>query len=470
MSVVHLYAVVLVSAMAAAIAADAPQITDFAWRGTLALPVGASLARVELPLQAMLHMQSSEAHDLRVFNAPGAVVPFAVLGGADLSRPAPAAVTAVYKAYPLFAANTAGQASRGAVSVQVNTAGAHGSARVRWSDAASPSDMPDSSAQPLQAALFDMRAEKQTVDALMLAVELPHNTLVPVTVATSTDLKDWTVVATKGPLFQFDGADGADAPLNTTVELRQALQLQGRYLRLAWTGQAGVKVQTLTARVVGTQTVPTPLRAALPPGRPDGTSSLSWSLPFAAPVSALHLQAVQDNTFVPVRIQGRSDAAQPWRTLASSVVYRLDGTGSSNPPTPLHGASVRALRVQASQGVALPVGGLQATVEFVPLQVAFLAFGAGPFTLAIGRSQTPAAAVEPSLLGSVAPTGLGALPLATVVSVQIRPATALAGPAPGWLPEGTSLRSVLLWAVLGVGVLVLGGVAYALLRQLGARR
>ncbi|MBV5299755.1 MAG: DUF3999 family protein [Rhodoferax sp.] len=100
----------------------------------------------------------------------------------------------------------------------------------------------------------------------------------------------------------------------------------------------------------------------------------------------------------------------------------------------------------------------------------FLASGSGPFTLAVGRRQTPAAAVEASLLGSVAPAGLGELPLASVASVQTRPETALDGPAPGWLPEGTSLRSVLLWAVLGLGVLVLGGVAYSLLRQLGTRR
>ncbi|MBV5299756.1 MAG: DUF3999 family protein, partial [Rhodoferax sp.] len=215
MSIVRWCGVILSSFMMTAMAADAPQLADFAWRGTLALPAGASLARVELPVQAMLHMQSSAAHDLRVFNAAGAVVPFTVLGGADLSHPAPVVMTAVYKAYPLLAANAASKASRGAVSVQVDTA--HGSAWVRWDGADSPADLSDPGAQPLQAALFDMRSEQQTVDALMLAAVLPHNTLVPFTVATSTNLKDWTVVATKGPLFQFDGTD---APVNTTVELR----------------------------------------------------------------------------------------------------------------------------------------------------------------------------------------------------------------------------------------------------------
>ena len=181
---------------------------------------------------------------------------------------------------------------------------------------------------------------------------------------------------------------------------------------------------------------------------------------------------MQDNTLVPVRIQGRGDAAQPWRTLASAVVYRLDtvGQGSSNPSTPLHGASVRALRVEASQGAALPSVGLQVTVEFAPLQLAFLASGAGPFTLAVGRSHTSAASVDATLLGSLAPDRLNTLPLATLARVEESPPGVLAGAAPDWLPAGTTLRSVLLWLVLGLGVLVLAAVAFSLMRQLAARR
>ena len=55
-------AMLLAGAMAAAVAADAPQLAEFAWRGTLVLPAGASLARVDLPVQAMLQMQIGSAH------------------------------------------------------------------------------------------------------------------------------------------------------------------------------------------------------------------------------------------------------------------------------------------------------------------------------------------------------------------------------------------------------------------------
>ena len=71
-------ALILVTGVGPAQAADVPQASDFAWRATLSVPPGASMARVDVPVQALLGMRSSAAHDVRVFNAAGAVVPFAI--------------------------------------------------------------------------------------------------------------------------------------------------------------------------------------------------------------------------------------------------------------------------------------------------------------------------------------------------------------------------------------------------------
>ena len=453
-------------------AADLPAVAEFAWRGTLTLPAAASLVRVEVPVAALLHMQSNNAQDLRIFNAAGSVVPFSVLGAADVSRSTPVLRTVAYPAYPMFSAVSAGKPGRGEVEVQLTNSGQRSSAWVRFDQTSAAAKTAVRNTQPLQAALFDMRSEKLTVSALELMLDLPVNTLIPITVATSRDLKEWTDVPTNGPLFRFDGAD---APLNTTLELRQTLPLPGRYVKLAWPGHEGVALRSLTGRVASSYKPPAPLRTTLPPGLTEGTNSLKWTLPFATPIAALHLQAGKNNSLVPVRIQGRSDASQPWRTLASSLVYRLDTVGeqgSSNPPTPLYGASVRTLRVETNKGITLPEGGLQATLEFAPLQVAFLASGGGPFTLAVGRPNTSAAAMEASLLGSITPAKWVELPLATVANVQTRapPTGNLEALATRWLPEGVPLRSMVLWVVLGVGVLVLGGVAYSLMRQLAAKR
>jgi hypothetical protein len=43
------------------------------------------------------------------------------------------------------------------------------------------------------------------------------------------------------------------------------------------------------------------------------------------------------------------------------------------------------------------------------------------------------------------------------------------GPLAQWLPRGVEPRTALLWLVLGGGVLLLGGVAWSLLRQLNRK-
>lgn len=456
--------VALLASMAAvgALAADAAAPVEFAWRGTLNLPAGSSLVRAEVPVEALLRMQSSTAQDLRVFNADGTVVPYALLRPADLERSAPQVQTRAYTAYPLFATAAGTKPMRGAVEVRVST---DGSAWVQWGGPnAKGSALPDD-AQPLQAVLFDTRAEKHALAALDVKAELPRNALVHLTLASSDDLQDWRPVPVKGPLYRFDGVD---APASSTLELQRPLNPQGRYLRLGWEGQSGVKVTSITGRVTTQTALPPHLRVALPAGTSDGNSSLSWTLPFATPIAALHLQATQDNSLLPLRISGRADATQLWRALASTVVYRLDtvGQGSSNPPVALHGASVRGLRVEASNGRPLSAAQLQASVEFAPLQVAFLASGPGPFTLAVGRANTEPAAVDTALLGSVSPAKLAELPAVAVQQVRADAPDAPHVWAAALLPDGMALRTALLWAVLVVGVLSLAGVAYALLRQL----
>jgi hypothetical protein len=465
----------------AAISADDVQPKDFAWRATLTLPAGASVARVDVPVDALLRLQTSAASDVRVFNATGAVVPFAVLGNSDLQRATAVTQTNSYPAHVLYAAdaskNVATKAGRDAVQVQVSTASGKGGAWVRWDSAAGA--VPVAGATVLPAALFDTRGDTATWSAVQVQGELPRNALVHMTVETSANLKDWAAVPVKGPLFHFDGTD---APSSKVLEFQQAISVKGRYLRLSWEGSEGVTVTALTGQVASTRTSPPPLRADLGNGALQD-NGLQWRLGFATPIAALHLQATQNNSLIPVRIQSRVDASQPWLMLASTVVYRIDAQGATgrNAATALGGATVRQLRVEPSNAAQLADGAFQATVEFAPVQIAFLASGPGPYTLAVGRAQTGPAAVDASLLGSVLGGAQGAgsaanaaekwaaLPAASIGDVQATAQDA-AGQAAGddWAARLTS-RSAMLWAVLVLGVLVLGGVAYSLLKQLKDR-
>jgi hypothetical protein len=110
---------------------------------------------------------------------------------------------------------------------------------------------------------------------------------------------------------------------------------------------------------------------------------------------------------------------------------------------------------------------LSATVLFEPLEVVFPAGDGAPYTLASGRADTPAAALPLGMLASTTRTPIEALP-------QVKPGAAQSTTAPTeawarWLPPGVDGKTAGLWLVLGLGVLVLGGVAWALLRQLNTR-
>jgi hypothetical protein len=441
-------------------ATDAPSPSEFSWRASLTLPAGASLTRLRLPAEALAQLQSNTAQDLRVFNAAGEAVAFAFAAPPEATAiPAP---TPPYAAYPLFSTASGQRPARGSLQVRLDDAPQHQSVWVQLAghpDAASPA------ATQLPAVLMDTRQATHSISTLTLQGALPANTLVHFTLASSSDLAHWTPVPLRGPLYQFEGVD---APRQLTLELQQALPLQGRYLRLDWAGQQGVRVDRVS--VSPALVAPPRVRAALAPGMADGRSSLTWALDFATPLAALQLSTSRDNTLVPVRILGRNDAAQPWRVLTQTAVYQLGAAGAQtrNPPIALGGVSVRWLRVEASHGMLLPDIPLQASVEFEPREVIFLASGPPPFELAVGRPSTPGAAVALAMLGAAIRVSLADLPQAQISQVRLTPAALPDSRLQRWLPAGVPPRSALLWAVLLAAVALLAGVAYTLLRQLSA--
>lgn len=435
------------------------QPAGFAWRATLELPAGTSLARVWLPPQALLQLQSNDARDLRVFNGAGEPVAFA-FAAPPAAAPMPQ-ITRSYRAHPLFSPAQGAHPARGSVQVRIGEPGQARSVWVQIGGAAT-----DVSAQPstrLNSVIFATQAEKQPLSALTVQAELPANAPVRITAATSPDLAQWAPVALRGRLYRFEGGEGL---ANTTLELEQPLQLEGRYLRLDWEGQEGVSVSAVTG-VVATPVAPTSVRAALPPPVAAGKAAFEWPLAFATPISALALTTPKPNSLVPVRILGRSDAAQPWRQLAQTVVYRLGAAGSetTNPPVALHGASVRWLRVEATHGMELGRQGLEASVDFVPVQLVFLASGSAPFELVAGRAGTAPAHMAAGMLAEAATGKLQDLPEARIGAVVVQERSA-AGPLAKLWPDGPAERTLWLWAVLAGGVLLLAGVAWSLLGQL----
>lgn len=433
---------------------------EFAWHGRVE-PAQPGLVRGLLPASAMLRLQSAQADDLRVFNAKGQPVPFALAAPPQAAAGA-RELTRRFPALPLYGSQSSA-AGKGAIEVKVEDGGAQRSVWVNMAPAGSGTQ---TNGNRLPSVLIDTRAEKRAISALIVHDEMPPNRPVEIRVSTSTDLAQWTPVPVRGRIYRFEGDN---APANDTLELLSPLQLEGRYLRLEWRGEEGVAVSGVTGLIAAPTPRPTRVAATLPAPRADGPAALEWELGFATPLAALELVTQQPNSLVPVRIMGRNKVSEPWQLLGRTVVWRLGHPGGDqvNPAAPLQRPSVRWLRVEATHGMRLEGIPLTAQVVFDPVQVVFVAGGEGPYDVAAGRVETPTAALPLTMLMATTQRKLDELPSATIVPSSEAPAPS--GPLARLLPRGVEPRTALLWLVLGGGVLLLGGVAWSLLRQLNRK-
>ena len=439
--------------------AESPAPADFAFRAPLTLPAGAALARIEVPAPALLRLQSNEARDLRIFNSGGEAVPFALMEPLRADAAPPRERTAGFAALPLFSGNAGARQPQGSTEVRI----ADGGGRSVWVRM----DGSDVAGAPrLDSVLFATRDEKRVLNAIEVQATLPANTPVRMSVSSSEDLAQWSAVPVRGRLYRFDGAG---APVNMTLEFDRPVLLEGRYLRLDWSGQEGVAVTAVTGLVAPAARDAARVSGELPEPRAAGSGALEITTGFSTPIAALALTTPKANALLPVRILGRNEPSAPWRQLGQTVVYRLGMAGSEavNPPVALHGASARWLRLESTNGADLATAQLKASAQFQPVRLVFVASGTGPFELAAGRANTVAGALPlPTIAGTLGTRKVDDLPAATVGTPVIQ-APGDGGPlARLWPGGGGPGKATVLWAVLLAGVLVLGVVAWSLLRQL----
>jgi hypothetical protein len=455
---------IVLLAAAAVQAADELPPSAFGWRGTLETAGHTGLVRVAVPADALARLQSSDAADLRVFDGRGRPVAFALSTPAAPSAQA-RRETGAFPALPLLEADPGTRLPRGAVQLRIDEKGERRSLWVQMGEAGATTQVP--AARPVQSALFDTRQQKDAVTGFVLRAQVPANTPVRFELSTSPDLANWTPAPAQGRVFRFEG-DGA--PANDRLELQAPLKLQDRYLRLDWRGQDGVTVQSVTGLLSAAPAAAQRPALALPAPQADGAAALEWELGFATPIAQLELTTARENTIVPVRLLGRNQPSQPWRLLGSTLVYRLGAPGqeSTNAPAVLQHPSMRWLRVEATHGARLDGVPLTARVLFDPLEVVFPAGAATPYLLAAGRAATPAAALPIAMLAATQTAPVDTLAVVKVGAVQAG-APAMSRVWSQWLPRGVDAKAAALWLVLGLGVLLLGGVAWALLGQVNTK-
>jgi hypothetical protein len=434
----------------------------FNHRAAITIEQAAAFVKLPLPASAYAHTDHADLRDLRVVDAQGGRVPFALLAPRpDETRLEERLREATL--YPLPPRPTGGAPWAAPVDVIVD--GDRVTVRKRGAAA-----MP---AGPSPGWLIDL-GERMPGEPVPRSVRLqwsgPAEFSTTYAYEQSDDLRRWRAGGA-GQVMAV--ASPAGALMQPTVTLVGA---PARFLRLVWGDGSSAP------RLIGAQAVtPVPRSVALDPpseltvatsavpaGKqpPDDDTrrALHFDLGAPLPLVQIDLQLGSGTQVVPARVQARDSPDRPWQPLAGAVFYRLDrGDGvAASPPLGVN-RTARYLRIVPDARAATPDPAQVKLVARVALSsLVFAAQGRPPYALLAGSAHATT----------------GALPLATLVPAldEERPRFGRASLGP-WVEvteamrraeaerRRAALRPWVLWAVLLVGVAGLGAMVWRLARS-----
>lgn len=444
-----------------------------AFRYSAPIEIGRPAPFVQLPLppSAYAHAAQPELRDLRVVDARGERVPFALLGARSEQQTTEREHRAVL--YPLPARPGPDGAWQAPVEVVVEgdrirvRKGGSGRSATR-ATAAGVAPAPARSGGWI-ADLGERKPDDPVPRWLRLQWSGPAEFTAGYRYETSDDLRSWRAGG-RGQLMALASASG---PLTQpSVALVEA---PGRFVRLIWSDAAVAPVVT-GAQVIAPErstvaldapadlvftAVAAPTDKATLPEPSRGT--LYFDLGGALPLLQVDLRFDAGTRVAPVRLQGRNRAEDGWRDLAQGVFYRLerDGSASTSPPLSLR-QTVRFVRVIPDERAApLVAGTTRLALRAQLASLVFAAQGQAPYALLAGSGDAPA----------------GGLPAATLVPNLDDERPRFGRAALGaWREVDAVARRIeterrdarrrpwLLWAVLLVGVAALGSMVWRLAR------
>jgi len=435
----------------------------------LPLNVGANQAVVQLRLPRAVYLaaRSPRLDDLRVFDAAGAPMPYALVDlapQASVSRPsAPAAV------FPVHGPARAGVSVQEGLQIRTGSDGALISVTA---PARAAGDELTDLVLDLQPAAGGARVGAGTaIGALSLTLPPGAGSYsAHIALDVSDNLQDWEPLA-EAAVSWLVNSQGASVQKHRIDFAPHAF----RYARLRWLDGKPIEFAAVHAEYVVQREAGRQLDTLVLQGAPGSEPrDLVYTAPVALPVASVGLSFQGRNIVMPVMIgqyqavRSRDPGARTvlkLQPLINTTFFQLEQDGrrraSGDVAVPLTHAArwvVRPLNA-APERPALRLGWEASTIVFV-------ASGKAPYQLAFGRDGVRGAGVA---LHQVAPgfseRELTALAPATAgeVIVQNRLEQDVESTA---RRSTTGNQQVWLWALLAAGVAALAGMAWHLLRQL----
>jgi Protein of unknown function (DUF3999) len=421
---------------------------EFAYSVSLELSGDGALYQIEVPRPVYEGVTRADLGDVRIFNGRGEVVPHAWK-----PRPTPGTAPAAWVEVPFFPLRGKPGAPIEHLDIRAQRSAEGAIVRIISSEAGK-------TPPALLGYLVDATAFKHPMHVLDLDWrESGDGVNGSLKVEASDDLQRWRMLVSAAPLLSLEF--GGHKLVQKTVDLPAA---QYKYLRLTWpAGQEPIELTHVSIRPSDTVLEPARQWKQVPVRAGDKTGDYRFEPGGRIPVDRLRVTLPEPNTLVPAQVLARNADDQPWRTLASGVLYRLthDGRDVVNADLGLErsGWEQWALRIDPRSG-GLGSGVPEIEVGWVPRQLVFVARGQGPFSLAYGNARA-----EPADLA-----------IQTLVpgwrsDAELKAATATTGPqqmlaGPRALRATPDYKTWTLWASLVLGVALLAWMAWVLAREL----
>lgn len=416
----------------------------FAVQVPLALEGAGPWYRLPLPLDLQMHARHADLRDLRVFDAAGVAMPYAVVRAA--AREVQAEERTPVRIFPLRGA--AQDAAPGpAIRLHI---GADGTLlEVGQGGAEQPS------VGMRRGWLLDLSAAQGGRGTLMLDWQSAVEGFQRFSIEGSNDLKSWSPLG-GGQIarlsFNGEQIDQREVELGTR---------RHRYLRLLWESPLEAPLLTgvqLRSTQTTLQEAPFVWSGSLTAQR-DKNGDYLLTLPVALPLQRLRVELPQANTLAPLEVAGRhaiDEPRAPWVMQARAILFRLPQNGSETVHNELElpGRALRQLRFRVdARGGGLGADTLTLHAGLTANEIIFLARGSAPYLLALGDEHSVAADLPVTTL----------VPGYSRQSDHVGSAYPLAAQPP--VVAGTSMpksaaadwKRTLLWTVLlgGVGLLVM---------------
>ena len=419
--------------------------SDFASGMPVVTSAEAAAYRVALPLALYQGTVRESLADIRVFNAGGEVVPYAISRPSARTLPrGPGTVL------PLFALRGDSPAAADAVRVTIDSP----NGAVKLQTGGTPA-----AGVVIRQYILDGRPLGAAVSALQLI--WPENAADfsgRLRIEASDDFASWRTLADSAPIANLH-ANGQQLVSNR-VELAAT---QAKYWRLSWIGKSAPFELTSVIAFPADTRVEAQRSTFAVAGSASGVGHGEYRFDLGArlPIEKINLELPLLNTVVTVELRSRAHPQDPWRHIAVGKFYRVNTADGElrNEPIDIAADSDRYWLAREVDGIGGATGGPpRLVVGWTPSDVVFLARGSGPFMLTYGSAVAPAADSD-----------FSAIPKAvTVVRAALGVPRELGGKSRLIVSAAAfPIKRVLLWAMLALCVCLLAWMAYRLTADMG---